>query len=510
MKKLLLIVSIFITTTLMAQQPCSDLLFSEYIEGTSFNKAIEIFNPTTTVIDLSFYEVNLFSNGSATPTSSFALTGMLNPNDVFVIANPQADPAILAIADATSGVINFNGDDAFQLYNPFQVYAVDVIGQIGSQPSSGSWPVDTGTTANHTLVRKDVIQMGDTSWITGATGWDAYGVNDFSHLGSHSFISCLVSQDPDLYFTLLNYNANENAGTLTFDVGISNSNAASTSVDVSLGTGTATLNQDFSFSPTTITFAPFAVSPQTFTITITDDAITEPTESIKLLLSNATNNATISQDTMHISILDNDNVTTPPSVKFDSIPLSYNENAGTIQLSVSITNPNAIATTVDLGLNAPGTTATPVQDFSFSAGMLTFPANSSTPQVVTVPIVDDATNEPTETISFKLSNPTNNATITGSTTKTVSIVDNDPNSVAPIKTNEFYFYPNPAQNVLHLANAGGVGKAEIANLMGQVLKTFNTGGSPTTDLDVNDLSAGMYFLNIYSVSGVKTYKLRIN
>ncbi|WP_051326631.1 lamin tail domain-containing protein [Aliagarivorans taiwanensis] len=42
----------------------ADVLFSEYVEGSSFNKALEIANYGDSSVDLSGYEVRLFSNGA--------------------------------------------------------------------------------------------------------------------------------------------------------------------------------------------------------------------------------------------------------------------------------------------------------------------------------------------------------------------------------------------------------------------------------------------------------------
>jgi|ADGO01.1.fsa_nt_gi Predicted extracellular nuclease len=63
-----------------------DLFFSEYIEGTSFNKALEIYNGTGASVDLSLYTVELYSNGAAAPSQSVTLSGMLADGDVFVLA----------------------------------------------------------------------------------------------------------------------------------------------------------------------------------------------------------------------------------------------------------------------------------------------------------------------------------------------------------------------------------------------------------------------------------------
>jgi len=46
----------------------TDLFFSEYIEGSSNNKAVEIFNGTGSPVSLSNYQLLVFANGSGTGT----------------------------------------------------------------------------------------------------------------------------------------------------------------------------------------------------------------------------------------------------------------------------------------------------------------------------------------------------------------------------------------------------------------------------------------------------------
>ena len=48
-----MILFIFLFTTVFSQ----DLFFSEYIEGSSYNKALEIYNPTDSPVDLSQYQL---------------------------------------------------------------------------------------------------------------------------------------------------------------------------------------------------------------------------------------------------------------------------------------------------------------------------------------------------------------------------------------------------------------------------------------------------------------------
>ena len=67
-----------------AQAATSELFISEYIEGSSFNKAVEIYNGTGSSVDLSTYSVELYSNGASSPSQSVALSGTLADGDVFV------------------------------------------------------------------------------------------------------------------------------------------------------------------------------------------------------------------------------------------------------------------------------------------------------------------------------------------------------------------------------------------------------------------------------------------
>ena len=96
MKKSILLLVLIVTASLnaQAQNDCSDLFFSEYVEGSSQNKAIEIYNPTEVTIDLSDYRVERFSNGATNSSSGgvTTLSGMLAPFDAFVLTNGETDP----------------------------------------------------------------------------------------------------------------------------------------------------------------------------------------------------------------------------------------------------------------------------------------------------------------------------------------------------------------------------------------------------------------------------------
>ena len=72
----------------------ADLFFSEYIEGSSNNKALEIYNGTGASVPLSTggYNVQMFFNGNPVAGLTISLAGSVADSDVFVLAHSSADP----------------------------------------------------------------------------------------------------------------------------------------------------------------------------------------------------------------------------------------------------------------------------------------------------------------------------------------------------------------------------------------------------------------------------------
>jgi plastocyanin len=169
----------------VSSTPCSNLFFSEYGEGSSNHKYIEVYNPSASAISLTGYTVYQSGNGGSY-TNSFTTNATIASGDVYLISTNSADTSILAVADtalAYPSIAHFNGNDALILYNGTDT--VDVIGVPGVDPGS-SWAVGTGSTLNHTLVRKDSVNGGSTNWTTGAMQWDVYAQNTWTYIGSHS------------------------------------------------------------------------------------------------------------------------------------------------------------------------------------------------------------------------------------------------------------------------------------------------------------------------------------
>lgn len=204
MKKTLLVLST-IFASLSYGQDCADLLISEYVEGWSNNKALEIYNPTANTINLGGYFVARYSNGAtaATVANAVQLTGSVAPYSVYVAVLDKQDPngvdqeapvwdSLIVRADGfyspvynTSNAFYWNGNDAIMLakgtlpasptanVNTSVGYAiVDIFGKIGENPGNGSDPLTgwtslfpyvqtgDGVTVDHSTIRKSTIKKG--------------------------------------------------------------------------------------------------------------------------------------------------------------------------------------------------------------------------------------------------------------------------------------------------------------------------------------------------------------
>ncbi|MGN7407886.1 lamin tail domain-containing protein [Sporosarcina sp. SAFN-010] len=167
----------------------SDLLISEYVEGSGFNKAIELYNGTGATLDLSGYSVELYANGAVAPTNKLELTGTLEDGKTYVIVHNQASADLKAKADMEIGsVTNFNGDDAIVLKKGNA--AIDSFGQVGARDN---WGTDV------TLVRNADVTKGDgviDDPFDRTKEWTVYPKDTFSNLGTHE-LDGSGSTDPE-------------------------------------------------------------------------------------------------------------------------------------------------------------------------------------------------------------------------------------------------------------------------------------------------------------------------
>jgi len=227
---------------------CDELFFSEYVEGWSNNKALEIYNPTPLAIDLSAYEIVRYSNGDDQASTPQQLEGIIEPYSTFVVGLDKRDPdgigydapmwdgwitdsitnepIYLPDTDLQSRIdfwangiyysgtdpdsaamypmaLFFNGNDAITLER-IGLGVADLIGRVGENPGDAAgWADDEGNwwTKDHTLIRKPFISQGvsmNPTVFDPTLEWDSLPVNTFINLGSHE---CDCQNNSNLFET---------------------------------------------------------------------------------------------------------------------------------------------------------------------------------------------------------------------------------------------------------------------------------------------------------------------
>ena len=167
----------------------NDLIISEYAEGISFNKYIEIYNGTAYDVDLSSYELWKITNGGTWPEQTQALNGIIESGETFVITHSAADYLIISSADFTSSICSFNGNDAIGLakFDGNDFILIDAVGSDGADPGDG-WEVSSvpDATKDHTLIRQNSVCNPEINWNIGSTQWEVQAVNSWTNIGEHS------------------------------------------------------------------------------------------------------------------------------------------------------------------------------------------------------------------------------------------------------------------------------------------------------------------------------------
>lgn len=154
----------------------ANLFISEYIEGSSYNKAIEIANFTGTAVNLSGYSLKKQSNGAGS-WSTYNLSGTIANGDVYVIAHSSASYTIRSKADRTvnNSVMSFNGNDPIALYQGST--RIDIVGNYNGGSSNFA--------KDRTLIRKSSVTGPSTNYQSNQ--WTFNSRDYSSDLGRHTF-----------------------------------------------------------------------------------------------------------------------------------------------------------------------------------------------------------------------------------------------------------------------------------------------------------------------------------
>jgi len=248
-----------------------------------------------------------------------------------------------------------------------------------------------------------------------------------------SAVLTVVDDDPPPTLSVNDVTVTEgNNGATDADLVITLSPASGRSVTVNYSTsnGTATSAVDYVAASGTLTFSP-GETTKIVTVAVIPDSTIEPDETFFLNVSGASN-ATVADGQGMVTIKDDDSVT----LRFGAATYSVGEGAGRVNLTVTRAGDISAASTVDYRTvdtdtftfgcadtvnNSGGAYAR--CDFATVVGTLQFAAGE-VEKTISVPVIDDAHVEGSETFQVTLSNPAG-AAISQLGMATVTITDND-------------------------------------------------------------------------------------
>ncbi|MCF8331870.1 MAG: lamin tail domain-containing protein, partial [Bacteroidales bacterium] len=479
----------------------NNLFFSEYIEGSSNNKAIEIYNGTGKPVHLDNYAVLTNYNGN--PWSgeyTFPSGTVLNDGETYVIANSSANATILAQADETLAynekgyMMGYNGDDVRALVQYTPNGDTLILDQIGLydliDPGSG-WDVAgvTNGTNNQTMVRKAWAGPNLGDWATSAgtdsisSEWYVMPQDDASDLGMH-----------------------------TTNIG----NKAYATVSFMWNTGATTPS---------ITVSP--ASTQTYTVTLTDASGCTNTDEVTVTV-NPTPMVDLGADTMFVCAADSAVLTpgnfaayswstgeTTSSIVVDSAGIGM----GSETYSVSVTDQNGcmgMDSIVVMFVDYPSVTIAGPDTMLYYTGSAILDAgagyatynwsNGATTQDIYIDISD--VNMGMNTFSVTV---TNDYGCAATDTKDV-FAQNDLGLEDASDGMDISVYPNPNDGVFTLEINGPNQdfNLEIMNVNGQLIQSeYINADEFSKEYDLSNLAKGVYYIRLMNDDMNKTQKLII-
>lgn len=287
--------------------------------------------------------------------------------------------------------------------------------------SGGSMTVAAGVssaTINVTVGRDAKYESNETVGltITGGTGFTTAG-SDLSGVGT------INNDDTAPTISIANVTNNEGSGggntTYTFTVTASQASGNPIVVDYATSDGTANvLDADYTGSSGTLTI-PAGSTTGTFTVDVNADTKNEANETFNVTLSGGSGYTTTGSTLIASGTITNDDAL--PTVQWTAASQSVNEDGASVTITAQLSAASGQA--VSIPYTVTGTATGAGSDYSITASPISIAAGS-TSATVTVTIVDDTTLESSETVIVTMGTPTN-ATASGTTVHTVTIVDND-------------------------------------------------------------------------------------
>ena len=364
-------------------------------------------------------------------TNNAAITASTLPATVNIADNDVAAVAINNIAVVENAgkatftvILTGNVQNAFTVNfataNGTALSGADYAATTGSVTFPAGSISGTKQTFDVPLVNDNIAELTET-FIATLTGLSAGSPVTIPATGATG--TATITDDDAVSVAINSVTVAESAGTVTFTVALTGNTQNALTVNYATADNSAVAGSDYIAKTGTVTFPAGSVNgaTQTIVIDITDDNVTEASESFKVTLSGASAPATITQAEGIGTITDND----PASVSISATPTNRNEADGTATFTITLSN--AVQSAFNVGYTTADGTATQGSDYTSTTGVLTFSANSpaGAKLTFTVPVINDDLVETIETFIATISNVTGNLVTIGTATAAVSIVDND-------------------------------------------------------------------------------------
>jgi hypothetical protein len=241
----------------------------------------------------------------------------------------------------------------------------------------------------------------------------------------------IIDDDSTYAFSSALYSVNENDGSGQATITVTRGGVTSVpgSVNYATSNGTASAPGDYTAALGTLNFAAGETS-KTFNVAVVNDTEIEPTETVNLALTDTQSSVTLSTATLNI--LDNDNPAA--SVQLSNTAYSVDETGGSVDVTIALSHSVDGDLTVNYVTGDAGTdAATADADYTTTTGSVTFLGNTNAPggqgetsKTISIPILDDAEVEGTETFGFTISLPGGStANLATPSSATITINDDD-------------------------------------------------------------------------------------
>jgi len=356
-------------------------------------------------------------------------------------------PAVVTITDNEAGAAQFSLSTRTVTENAGSV-VVDVTRTGGS---TGSASVNYATASGSALGGVDYQDVsGSLTWPAGEDGIKSFSVPIVDGCDDHEpteFFTIALSgptgatlgnpashtifiddNDAEIGSTILisptAYSVLEGATSVTVSVSRAGFATGTLSVQYLASGGTATAGEDFQSASGTLNWSNGEFGAKTFQVSILDDDVGEPAETISLTLSDPAPGGTLAPNTGTITINDNE----PGELVFSTPGYSVIEGAPSLTFTVQRGNGSYGA--VGVSYATANGTAVSGSDYTATSGSLAWASGDSAAKQFSVPITNDGVYEnATEAFTGTLSSPTGGATLGTPNPATGSIVDDDGPSV---------------------------------------------------------------------------------